>query len=165
MEFLNKLDFDITQSLFDLLRILLAFILAVPIGWERHHSDRNIGLRTFPIVAIGACSFVLLGKQLPGADAASQARIIQGLLSGIGFIGGGAILKYGGNVRGLATAASIWCTGAIGAAVAFERIELAVVLSGLTFAIMRLLTPVVEKDNDEPKGDELNKDKIETKSE
>lgn len=145
MEFLNNFSFNVGQSVLDLIRILIAFILAVPIGWERHKSHRNIGLRTFPIVAIGACSFVLLGKRMPGMNAESQARIIQGLLSGIGFIGGGAILKHGGNVQGLATAASIWCTGAIGAAVAFEREELGVVLSLITFTIMRLLTPVVEK--------------------
>lgn len=69
-------------------------------------------------------------------------------MSGIGFIGGGAILKEGGNVKGLATAASIWCTGAIGVAVAFEREEIALVISLITFSIMRLLSPVVEKDSD-----------------
>lgn len=150
MELFNNFTFNVNQSLLDLLRILIAFVLAVPIGWERHKSNRSIGLRTFPIVAIGACSFVLLGKRMPGVDAESQSRIIQGLLSGIGFIGGGAILKYGGSVRGLSTAASIWCTGAIGAAVAFEREELALVLSLITFTIMRLLTPIVEENNDFP---------------
>lgn len=147
MEFFNSFSFNLQQTLLDLARILIAFILAIPIGWERHKSHRNLGLRTFPIVAIGACSFVLLGKRLPEVNAETQARIIQGLLSGIGFIGGGAILKHGKNVHGLATAASIWCTGAIGAAVAFEREELAVVLSLITFTIMRLLTPVVENNN------------------
>lgn len=147
MDFFSSFSFNLQQTLMDLARILIAFILAVPIGWERHKSNRNLGLRTFPIVAIGACSFVLLGKRLPDVNAETQARIIQGLLSGIGFIGGGAILKHGTNVHGLATAASIWCTGAIGAAVAFEREELAVVLSLITFTIMRLLTPVVENSN------------------
>lgn len=148
MDIFSSFSFNFQETFLDLLRILIAFILAVPIGWERHKSNRNMGLRTFPIVAIGACSFVLLGKRLPGMTAESQARIIQGLLSGIGFIGGGAILKHGTSVRGLATAASIWCTGAIGAAVAFEREELAIVLTLITFSIMRLLTPVVESDNE-----------------
>ena len=144
---LEALSLDIRQTLVDLLRIGVAFILAVPIGWERHESQRSLGLRTFPIVAMGACGFMLLAKNLPGADAESQARLIQGLIGGIGFIGGGAILKHGTNVRGLATAASIWSTGAIGAAVAFEREEIAVILSAVMFATLRLLTPVVEDDD------------------
>ena len=74
--------------------------------------------------------------------------MIQGLIGGIGFIGGGAILKEGTNVRGLATAASIWATGAIGAAVAFEREEIALVLSLIMFASLRMLTPIVENDDD-----------------
>ena len=155
MDFLYEaFSFDFRQVIVDLLRIGLAFLLAIPIGWERHESQRSLGLRTFPIVAMGACGFMLIAKNLPGADAESQARLIQGLLGGIGFIGGGAILKHGTNVRGLATAASIWCTGAIGAAVAFEREEIAVVLSAVMFITLRLLTPVVEDGNDGSGSDE-----------
>jgi putative Mg2+ transporter-C (MgtC) family protein len=157
MDFLlEAFSFDLKRVVIDLLRVLIAFILAVPIGWERYQSERSLGLRTFPIVAIGSCSFILIAKQIPGADAEAQARVIQGLISGIGFIGGGAILKEGGNVRGLATAASIWCTGAIGAAVAFEREEIAIVISLITFAIMRLLTPIAESGGDDG---ETGKDK------
>lgn len=89
---------------------------------------------------------MLILKDVSGASADTHARLIQGLISGIGFIGGGAILKEGANVRGLATASSIWCTGAIGAAVAFGRVEIAIVLSLITFLALRLLTPVVETD-------------------
>ncbi len=156
MEFLYEaFSFDLRQSLVDFLRIGLAFVLAIPIGWERRDStDHSLGLRTFPIVAMGACGFMLISKNLPGADAESQARLVQGLIGGIGFIGGGAILKHGTNVRGLATAASIWCTGAIGAAVAFEREEIAVILSGVMFITLRMLTPVVENGADEEEADE-----------
>lgn len=137
----------------DFLRVAVAFALAVPIGWERHESKRNLGLRTFPIVAMAACGFMLILKAAPGASAETHARLVQGLISGIGFIGGGAILKEGANVRGLATAASIWCTGAIGAAVAFGRVEIAVVLSVITFLTLRLLTPIVESDGYDADGD------------
>ena len=150
MEFLTEaFSFDIKQIVIDFLRIVIAFLCAAPIAWERLQSERNLGLRTFPIVAIGACGFVLITKQLPGSSIESEARIIAGLLSGIGFIGGGAILKEGGNVRGLATAASIWVTGAIGAAVALGREEIALVLSLITFATLRLLTPIANDDNSE----------------
>jgi len=149
MDFLyNAFSFDWKLAVIDLLRVGIAFALAVPIGWERHDSKRNIGLRTFPIVAMAACGFMLILKNVPGANAETQARLIQGLIGGIGFIGGGAILKEGANVRGLATAASIWCTGAIGAAVAFQRIEIGVILSLITFLTLRLLTPIAENGND-----------------
>src|SRR5687768_4390051 len=112
MDFLvDAFSFDLKQTVIDFLRIAFAFLLAVPIGWERHASQRNMGLRTFPIVAMAACGFMLIAKNVPGADAETQARLIQGLIGGIGFIGGGAILKEGTSVRGLATASSIWGTG------------------------------------------------------
>ncbi|HXG84248.1 MAG TPA: MgtC/SapB family protein [Pyrinomonadaceae bacterium] len=148
MDFLiEAFSFDWKQTLIDFLRVGLAFALAVPIGWERHKSERNLGLRTFPIVAMAACGFMLVAKNVPGANAETQARLIQGLIGGIGFIGGGAILKEGTNVRGMATAASIWATGAIGAAVAFEREEIAIVLSLIMFVSLRMLTPIVENDD------------------
>ncbi len=149
MDFLyNAFSFDWKLAVIDLLRVGIAFALAVPIGWERHESKRNLGLRTFPIVAMAACGFMLIIKNMPGANAETHARLIAGLISGIGFIGGGAILKEGMNVRGLATAASIWCTGAIGASVAFQRIEIGVILSLITFLTLRLLTPIAESAND-----------------
>ena len=144
----NAFSFEWKIALVDFLRVGIAFLLAVPIGWERHKSERNLGLRTFPIVAMAACGFILIARNTPGASAETEARILQGLIGGIGFIGGGAILKEGTNVKGLATAASIWCTGAIGAAVAFGRIEIALVLSLITFIALRALTPVVENQND-----------------
>jgi putative Mg2+ transporter-C (MgtC) family protein len=106
-----------------------------------------MGLRTFPIVAMAACGFMLIAKDLPGASAETQARLVQGLIGGIGFIGGGAILKEGTSVRGLATASSIWGTGAIGAAVAFGREEIAVVLSVIMFLTLRTLSPIAEEND------------------
>lgn len=156
---LDSFSFDWQQTVVDFLRVGIAFLLAIPIGWERHRSKRNIGLRTFPIVAMAACGFMLIAKGGSGTNAETQARLIQGLLGGIGFIGGGAILKQGTNVSGLATASSIWCTGAIGAAVAFEREEIAVVLSLITFVTLRLLTPIAE--NSGENEDETLKDERE----
>ncbi|HXG84592.1 MAG TPA: MgtC/SapB family protein [Pyrinomonadaceae bacterium] len=157
MDFLiEAFTFEWKQTLVDFLRVALAFAFAVPIGWERHKSERNLGLRTFPIVAMAACGLMLIAKNVPGANAETQARLLQGLIGGIGFIGGGAILKEGANVRGLATAASLWATGAIGAAVAFEREEIALVLSLIMFVTLRTLTPIVEN-GDENGGEEESK--------
>jgi putative Mg2+ transporter-C (MgtC) family protein len=123
-------------------RIALAFALAFPVGWERGAGRASVGFRTFPVVAMASCGYALLVRSLPDVDTESLARLIQGLVAGIGFVGGGAILKEGGSVRGLVTAASIWNTGAIGAAVAFDRIEIAIVLSALNVLSLLLLTPL-----------------------
>ncbi|MCI0546194.1 MAG: MgtC/SapB family protein [Candidatus Rokubacteria bacterium] len=119
--------------------IAIAYALAVPLGWDREHEERSAGLRTFPLVAIASCGYVLLAKSVLEPSAKAQARILEGLMTGIGFIGGGAILKEGGSVRGTATAASIWSTGAIGAAVAYSRYEIAILLAVINFATLRFL--------------------------
>lgn len=117
--------------------MMLAYVLALPIAWDREQSARGAGLRTFPLVAVGSCGFMLIGLSvLAGSE--SHARILYGLITGIGFIGGGAILKSGGGVKGSATAASLWITGAIGAAVAWQRYEIALFLSLLDFLTLRL---------------------------
>ena len=89
------------------LRLLAALVLALPIGWERELASRSAGLRTFPLVALAACGYVLVALAVVGPDAEAQSRALQGLMTGIGFIGGGAILKSKEHVHGTATAAGI----------------------------------------------------------
>lgn len=128
--------------------LLAAFALALPVAWERHRERRPAGVRTFPIVALASCAFLLMGRDAFVGDASAQARVLQGLITGIGFIGGGAILKElssKGTVMGIATAASIWSTAAIGAAVAFRRFEIAVLLAAVNFLILRYLPQAVEE--------------------
>ena len=133
---------DASAMLATLGKIAIAYALALPIGWERERAARSAGLRTFPLVAVASCGYMLFAVELFAESDDAQARLVEGLITGIGFIGGGAILKGRGNVHGTATAASIWNTGAIGAAVAFERYEIAVVLSLINFATLRLLEPL-----------------------
>lgn len=121
--------------------MLLAFVLALPAGWDREKETRTMGVRTFPLVAVASAGFVLIGRAIVGDDSAAHARILQGLMTGIGFLGGGAILKDGDRVRGTATAASIWATAGIGAATAHGRIEIAIVLSLVCFALLRYMKP------------------------
>ena len=99
-------------------KIAIAFLLTLPIGWEREQEAHSVGVRTFPIVAMASCAYILL---VSPADPAAQSRALQGLIAGIGFVGGGAILKEGGTVKGTAAAASIRSTGVLGAAVAVGR--------------------------------------------
>jgi putative Mg2+ transporter-C (MgtC) family protein len=128
-----------------LAELSVAFALAVPMGWDREKATRSMGLRTFPLVSLASCGYMLIGQSVVGDDPDALAKLMYGLMTGIGFIGGGAILKDGGNVQGTATAASIWNTGAVGAAVAFQRYEIAVALAGINFGILRLLPPLKDK--------------------
>jgi putative Mg2+ transporter-C (MgtC) family protein len=125
-----------------LTELAAAFALAVPIGWDREKESRSMGLRTFPLVAIASCGYMLVGQSVVGDDPEAVSRLLYGLMTGIGFIGGGAILKHGGSVHGTATAASIWNTGAVGAAVAFQRYEIAIALAAVSFVILRYLDPL-----------------------
>lgn len=128
--------------------LALAYLFAIPIGWDREKSERTAGLRTFPLVAVASCAYLLIGYQvLDSTDA--EARVVQGLITGMGFIGGGAILKHGGRVQGTATAASLWATGAIGLAVASQRLEIALVISVMTFLTLRYLKPLAGADADD----------------
>ena len=139
---MNFTTLDWQQLLVYVAQIAGAFLLVLPVAWEREKSTRIMGLRTFPLVSVASCAYVLIAVSVIGPAADAQSRIIQGLMTGIGFIGGGAILKDGDVVRGTATAASVWMVGAIGAAVGYERYEIAIVLSLVTFLTLRLLTPV-----------------------
>lgn len=124
----------------DLQQVGLAYLLTAIIGWDRETEEHSTGVRTFPIVGMASCGYLLaLGPQ---PDAASQSRVLQGLITGIGFVGGGAILKEGTTVRGTATAASIWNAGVIGASVAMGRYEIAVVLAALNLFTLRALLPI-----------------------
>ena len=133
--------FDWQLAAWTLAHIAAAYVLALPVAWDRETEARSAGLRTFPLVAIASCGYVLLALSVFAGSDDAQARVVQGLVTGIGFVGGGAILKEKGGVRGMATAASIWNTGAIGAAVAFGRYEIALVLSVINLATLRLLVP------------------------
>jgi putative Mg2+ transporter-C (MgtC) family protein len=121
----------------DLGRLIIVTLLSLPTAYDREHSTRLVGLRTYPLVAVATCGFVLISHSFisPENDDA-QSRIVQGILTGIGFIGGGAILKKEDQVIGTASAASIWVTAAIGVAVAYGEFGTAVALSLINFLIL-----------------------------
>jgi putative Mg2+ transporter-C (MgtC) family protein len=139
---LYSIEFDeIVQNI-----TLLFIALALPFmtAWERESSSRSAGLRTFPLVSMAACTFTILATSLFD-DQRAQANIIAGIITGIGFIGGGAILKSSSEVSGTSTAAAIWSTGAVGIAVGLGRIEIAIALSIMTFATLTLIGRVKKK--------------------
>ena len=130
-------ELDWNQVVTHLYQLGIAFVLALPVAWNREQRARGAGLRTFPLVSIAACGYMLVGMQVySGSDA--EARVMYGIITGMGFIGGGAILKDGASVSGTATAASLWNTGAIGISVAYSRYEIALVLSLINFLILQV---------------------------
>lgn len=134
---------SVDQTLMVGFQLIAAVILAMPIAWHREAHSRIVGLRTFPLVSLGACSYIILGSFFIDPEASdAMARVVQGLLSGIGFVGGGAILKHDDHVTGTASAASIWVTGALGAAVGFQQWSLAIMLSVLNFLVVWILSGI-----------------------
>jgi putative Mg2+ transporter-C (MgtC) family protein len=121
-------------------QIVFVYLLTALIGWEREESEaHSAGVRTFPLVGIASCGYLLILG--PHPDSGDQSRVLQGLIAGIGFVGGGAILKEGATVRGTATAASIWNAGVIGASVAMEHYGIAIVLALLNLFTLHALLP------------------------
>ncbi|HSH84666.1 MAG TPA: MgtC/SapB family protein [Guyparkeria sp.] len=141
-------DIDWASIYWNLTFLAAAYVLALPVGFERERHSRSAGLRTFPLVAVASCAYMLLGiNVLESSDA--EARVFQGIVTGMGFIGGGAILKSENHASGTATAASLWATGGIGVAVAWNHFEVAVLLSVITFASLRLLSSAKTVLNDD----------------
>lgn len=142
-----------------LLALLIAYLLALPLGWDREKEERSAGLRTFPLVAIASCGFVQAAETMMGDSPEAMSKVIEGLITGIGFIGGGAILRMKTSVRGTATAASLWATGAIGTAVGLGAVDVALVLAVTTFVTLKLLSPIksaagLDKDTDKSRVSE-----------
>jgi putative Mg2+ transporter-C (MgtC) family protein len=116
------MDWNLEQQL--AIRTLVAALLGGVIGLERLWQRREAGVRTYASVAMGACVFSLISQHIPGGD---PARLAAGIVTGIGFLGAGAIVQRGAKAHGLTTAATIWVTAAIGTAVGFGLYGLSIV--------------------------------------
>ncbi|WP_245258804.1 MgtC/SapB family protein [Afipia broomeae] len=129
--------FDLTL----LVRIVVAVALAFPIGWEREFRGSEAGDRTFMLVSLGAAAFTAVGvENFP----ATAEKIMAGVVTGVGFLGGGMILKDGGNVRGLTTAAAIWAASAVGMLAGIGELLIAALVTLLVVLILELqFLPVI----------------------
>ncbi|MBN8929338.1 MAG: MgtC/SapB family protein [Rhodospirillales bacterium] len=130
------------------LSLATAFCLGTLIGFERQWRQRSAGLRTNVLVAVGAAAFTDLGMRLLGADGAT--RIIAYVVSGVGFLGAGVILKDGANIRGLNTAATLWCSAAVGACAGAGMRADAVAVTLFVLAGNTMLRPLVDWVNRRP---------------
>lgn len=115
-------------------RTILAALLGGLIGFERERHGREAGIRTYAAVALGACVFGLVSAHVVGS--ADPTRIAAGVVTGVGFLGAGVILREQGRVAGLTTAATIWATASVGLAVAYGMYVLALLTATIVFALL-----------------------------
>lgn len=130
------------------LSLVVAFVLGALIGLERQYRQRTAGLRTNVLVAVGAALFVDVANRLAGADGA--VRVIAYVVSGVGFLGAGVIMREEGNVRGLNTAATLWGSAAVGAAAGADLLAEAMLGAVFVLAANTLLRPFVNAINRQP---------------
>ena len=130
------------------LALATAFLLGGLIGFERQWRQRTAGLRTNVLVAVGAAAFVDLGGRVAGS--AGSVSVISYVVSGIGFLGAGVILKEGAQVRGINTAATLWASAAVGAFAGGGRLAEAVLVAAFVLSGNTLLRPLVNYVNRRP---------------
>jgi putative Mg2+ transporter-C (MgtC) family protein len=125
------------------IRLLAALLAGGAIGWQREASHKSAGLRTHMLVCAGTTTFVLAAVGMD-MQLDAMSRVVQGLITGIGFLGAGAILKLESShqVKGLTTAAGIWMTAALGAMIGLGQLGLAVIGTALTWLVLSSLLKV-----------------------
>jgi len=130
------------------INLAVALGLSAVIGFERQWRNRLAGLRTNTLVALGAATFVIFAALIPGE--ASPTRVAAQVVSGIGFLGAGLIFREGLSVRGLNTAATLWCSAAIGVLAGAGYLLYATVATGFVVFVNLLLRPIVSFINRQP---------------
>jgi len=140
--------FDSQAFLTTIVCLGAAFVLGCLIGLERQIRQRNAGLRTVVLVSVGAAAFVHLGGRIFGAE--GQTRIIAYVVSGIGFLGAGVIMKEGAQVRGLNTAATLWSSAAVGSFAGGGLLAESAAVTAFVLAGNTLLRPLVDYINRRP---------------
>ena len=131
---------DVQEATTIVLRLSVALALGAAIGYERERSGKDAGLRTHMLVSLGAALFVLV-PVMGEMDSADTSRVMQGIVSGMGFLGAGAILKQstGQEVKGLTTAASIWVAAAVGVSAGYGREATAVASTVLALFVLSIV--------------------------
>ena len=131
-----------------LVSLAAAFVLGAAIGLERQYRQRTAGLRTNVLVAVGAAFFVDVSHRLRGDEGA--VHVLAYVVSGVGFLGAGVIMREQGNVRGLNTAATLWGSAAVGASAGADLILEACAATAFVLAANTLLRPWVDRINRRP---------------
>lgn len=123
-----------SQELYSIFQVLIAFVAGGIIGWEREHRGAQAGIRTFGYIAMGACVYGVISRYIPFPG--DPSRIASQVAIGVGFIGAGLIFRQGGTIGGLTTAATLWCTAAIGLAISFDMYLIAITTTIIVFIFL-----------------------------
>jgi putative Mg2+ transporter-C (MgtC) family protein len=123
-------------------RLLLAAVLGGVLGVEREMRQKSAGLRTNMLIAIGSALFTLMSYELADAAGADPGRVAAQIVTGVGFLGAGAIIRRDGDIHGLTTAATIWVNAAVGVAAGGGEFHLALIATAVTLAVLLMLYPL-----------------------
>src|SRR5688572_30051671 len=123
-------------------RLLTAALLGAVLGCEREMRQKSAGLRTNILIAVGSALFTLMSVELASASGGDPARIAAQIVTGIGFLGAGAIMQTRSGVQGLTTAATVWVNAAVGVAAGGGSYHLAFIATGVTIAALLVLHPL-----------------------
>lgn len=123
-------------------RLLTAALLGAFLGFEREVRQKSAGLRTNILIAVGSALFTLMSFEMAEAEGADTSRVAAQIVTGIGFLGAGAIMRTGSGVQGLTTAATVWVNAAVGVAAGGGEYHLAFIATAVTLAALLVLEPV-----------------------
>jgi putative Mg2+ transporter-C (MgtC) family protein len=123
-------------------RLLTAALLGALLGFEREVRQKSAGLRTNILISVGSALFTLMSYELADGAGADPSRIAAQIVTGIGFLGAGAIMRTGSGVQGLTTAATVWVNAAVGVAAGGGEYHLAFIATAITLAALLVLAPV-----------------------
>lgn len=139
------------------IRVGLAAVAGLLIGAEREISGKSAGLKTNSLVALGACVFVLVSLTFQGDEYVDTTRVLGQVVSGIGFIGAGTILQHGKSIKGLTTAATIWCSAGAGCLAALEMYKellvVCIIIITINYAFGVFERKVLQKKKRNPDND------------
>lgn len=143
------------------MRLVMAILCAVPVGYERARREHSAGLRTSMLVSLTSAAFMIIAMRFhaevraSGGLAIDPLRVVQGLVSGLGLLAGGAIIQSGGVVKGMTTASSIWAVCAAGTACGVGQFDLAIMISLMTVIVTGILIYIDPKEHDSLKSEPL----------
>lgn len=139
---------DLNGAVIIILRLSLATLLGAAIGYERERRGKDAGLRTHMLVSLGAAIFIVV-PVTSQMESAEVSRVMQGIISGVGFLGAGAIIKQGKDlsITGLTTAASIWVAAAVGVSAGYGREATAVASTLVALFVLAVIGRLEKRDN------------------
>ena len=123
-------------------RLLLAALLGALLGFERELRQKSAGLRTNILIAVGSALFTMMSYELADGRVADPSRVAAQIVTGIGFLGAGAIMRTDSGIQGLTTAATVWVNAAVGVAAGGGEFRLASIATAVTLIVLLLLHPV-----------------------